>query len=198
MDLEIRINGNVLLNNFENWDEFFLSSGSQVTSLIVQADATRFQATVIAHAFANLTIRAAPECLPAALHSAHWSAHLTPRNNLVLLLLRAVWVPPVSVSLERAALTRPSGYSACHATQTAEYSIGTKWYGYEMLELEALRYFDFVLKVDSDNAFRAPLRPTPAEVMLGHGAYYLHTGFVFRTSSGCDATNDKCEIPNVK
>ena len=180
-----------LLKNFESWDELFLSSGSQVTSLIVQADATRLAATDVESVFANLTIRAAPECLPAALDSAHWSAHLTPRNNLVLLLLRAVWVPPVSVSLERAALARPPGYGGCHPTQTAEYSIGTKWYAYEMLELEALRYFDFVLKVDADNSFRALLRPTPAEAMVGHGAYYLHTGFVFRTNSRCDATNDE-------
>ena len=180
-----------LLKNFDNWDEFLLSSGSQITSLILQIDTTRFTATQIETVFSSLTIRAAPECLPPALHNAHWSAHLSPRNNLVLLLLRAIWVPPVTVSLERAALARPPGYAGCHATQKAEYSIGTKWYGYEMLELEALTYFDFVLKVDSDNAFWAPLRPTPAEAMLQHGAYYLHTGFVFRTSSGCDATIDK-------
>ena len=52
-------------------------------------------------------------------------------------------------------------------------------------------YFDFALKVDCDTSFRAPLQPTPAEAMLRHGAYYMHTGEVFNTNPSCDATIDQ-------
>ena len=69
--------------------------------------------------------------------------------------------------------------------------MATKWYGYEMLQLKALNYFDFALKVDCDTAFNAPVRPTPAEMMIHHGAYYMHTGDVFRTNPRCDATVDE-------
>ena len=184
-----------LLDHLDSWDEFLLSSGAQVTSLIIQADRNQFARSDITAGFANHSVRAAPECLPAQLgRDGQWTAHLTTRNNLVLVLIREIWVPQVAVSLARAAEVRPPGYGGCHPRQKAEYSIGTKWYGYEMLVLAALSYFDFALKVDCDTSFRAPLQPTPAEAMLQHGAYYMHTGKVFNTNPRCDATIDQAAI----
>ena len=188
-----------LLTNLESWDAFLLSSGDQVTSLIIQADRNVFARTDIVDALANHSVRAAPQCLPARLgRNGKWTAYLTSRNHLVLLLVREIWVPQVAVSLARAAQTRPSGYGGCHPRQMAEYSVGTKWYGYEMLVLEALSYFDFALKVDCDTAFGAPLRPTPAEAMLWHGAYYMHSGDVFATNPSCDATVDQAAVAYMR
>ena len=188
-----------LLNNLESWDEFLLSSGAQVTSLIIQADHNRLARSDIVSGLANHSVRAAPQCLPARLgRNGQWTAYLTSRGNLVLLLMRAIWVPQIAVSLAQAARARPPGYARCHPRHRAEYSVGTKWYGYEMLQLKALSYFDFVLKVDCDTAFGAPLRPTPAEAMLRHGAYYMHTGEVFATSPSCDATVDEAAVAYMR
>ena len=188
-----------LLQNLESWDAFLLSSGAQTTSLIIQADRNVFSRADLVRGLANRSVRAAPQCLPAWLgRSGQWTAYLTSRNHLVLLLVRAIWVPQVAVSLARAARARPSGFSGCHPRQTAEYSVGTKWYGYEMLLLKALGYFDFVLKVDCDTAFGAPLRPTPAEIMVRHGAYYIHTGEVFATNHWCDATVDHAAVAYMR
>ena len=188
-----------LLNNLESWDQFLLSSDDQTTSLIIQADNTRLARSEIVRGLANRSVRAAPQCLPARLgRNGQWTAYLTSRGNLVLLLMRAIWVPQVAVSLAHAARARPSGFSGCHPRQTVEYSVGTKWYGYEMLLLKALSYFDFALKVDCDTAFGAPLRPTPAEAMIRHGAYYMHTGELFATNPSCDATVDKAAVAYVR
>ena len=189
-----------LLVNFENWDEFLLSSGDQLTSLIIQADRNVLARSDLVRGLANRSVRAAPQCLPARLgrSGGQWTAYLTSRGNLVLLLVRAIWVPQIAVSLAQAARARPSGFSGCHPRQRAEYSVGTKWYGYEMLVLEALSYFDFALKVDCDTAFRAPLRPTPAEIMVRHGAYYMHTGEVFATNPSCDATVDHAAVAYMR
>ena len=54
------------------------------------------------------------------------------------------------------------------------------------------------LKVDCDTSFRAPLQPTPAEAMLRHGAYYMHTGEVFTTTPSCDATIDQAAMTYMR
>jgi|SaaInlV_125m_DNA_1040241.scaffolds.fasta_scaffold04232_4 hypothetical protein len=181
-----------LVANVGSWDAYLLSSGDQTTSLIIQADRNVFARSDIVSGLANRSIRASPQCLPARLgRNGQWTAYLTPRGNLVLLLVREIWVPQITTSLAKAKSARPPKYTRCHPRQKVEYSVSTKWYGYEMLQLEALRYFDFALKVDCDTAFSAPLRSTPAEIMIQHGAYYMHTGEVFTPNPWCDATVDE-------
>ena len=188
-----------LLENLDSWDEYLLSSDDQVTSLVIQADHTRLARADIVDGLANRSVRAAPQCLPTRLgHNGQWTAYLTSRGNLVLLLMRAIWVPPITGSLAKAAKARPPGYAGCHPRQKVEYSMGTKWYGYEMLQMKALSYFDFALKVDCDTAFGAPVRPTPAEIMFEHDAYYMHTGEVFRTNPRCDATVDQAAVTYMR
>ena len=66
----------------------------------------------------------------------------------MLVLVRAVRVPSfMGRGVDDAAAQRPRAY--CTPLHTAEYTVGTKWYAHEMLELEALDFFDFFLKVGS-------------------------------------------------
>ena len=171
-----------------SWDAHLLST-SPLTALVVQADATRLREYDVLHALAarGTVLRPAPACIPLP-NATGWSGHLTPRGNLLLLLVRAVRPPPHVGSLAAAARRRPREYAGCHPTQTMEYSVGTKWFGAEMLRLEVLDAFDFVLKVDTDTAFVARPRPSAARRMLSARAYLMHTGHLFKQTGSCART----------
>ena len=154
---------------FPSWDEHFLSPRQAV---VIQAHAGNFYENDIVTA---LRLRRSA-CTPPTLQESGWQAYLTQRDHLVLLTVRALMVPPQLESMKVAEHLRPPSYKSCHRSHKAVYSLGTKWYSYEMLNLEALDYFDFVWKLDTDTGFAAPMRQTIADYLVSNGGYWLSTG----------------------
>ena len=168
--------------NLTNWDELLLSS---TTSLIVQADSTRMIIDDVIEAWALRRVTGCP--LPEALRRDGWHRLHTPRGHLVLLLMRPLAVPPhLGSSLDDVSTRRPRGYTGCHPRHTLEYSAATKWYAHSALRLEALSYFDVMIKVDVDVILTVRQSPSAAELLVRQQAYWLHTASFKQVPAACD------------